>query len=92
MAVRASLATSMCVCRHVSHVPTAICYAQSRFFNNHCPDIAFNRGGKWGNQSALRVSMEGEEEEKQDKAEIRNNRRVEREKGRIEEDRKDGGL
>lgn len=36
--------------------------------------------------------MEGEEEEKQDKAEIKNNRRVERQKDRIEEDRKDGGL
>lgn len=36
--------------------------------------------------------MEGEEEEKRDKAEIKYNRRVEREKGRIEEDRRDGGL
>lgn len=36
--------------------------------------------------------MKGEEEEKQGTAEIKNNRRVEREKGRIEEDRKDGGL
>lgn len=52
MAVHTLLTTSMCVCRHVSHVPTAICYAQSRFFNNHCPDIALN-GGKSGGTNQL---------------------------------------
>lgn len=46
--VCACVCVCLCVCCHAGHILTTICHTRSRFFDDHCPNIALRRRGGGG--------------------------------------------